>query len=802
MTKINNLSSVDELSRSDSIPVYARGSSDTRRSSVGTLIDKAREGLATYVSLAEDDGATKVGTPTGTVQQGLDARPTSVSLAAAEGAALVGTQPAAAGSYLRTLKDIAEDWVDVLSFIPPAQHAAMFAGTSTYDATASLLAARDAAIAGGKGMRAPYWGNLFCAGNVDLSGVKNIDIPGPMQIGTSGTPAMLTVGGGANSSSWCFRFGDVTNGTSVLAAAPPATPVMRIFGLKRSEVVVGSCNYLQLWADAAVSAGNSTAYNQIFLNGAQSKVEITDAGGFSWITENEFHGGGIQRLSIIGVGYPHNHNKFNRPVFEGAAVALVYTNCSSNLIEDARFEAVSASAGWTCAANTYLNKIIVSWSGVGSPRGDYVIPTMPVSDLGQDNIITTRALMTHRKNRLFSVNGQSLIVGNATVSTSNERAVNPARFNNLIRALITPSLRGFTVATTNRVIAVSDRIPVLNGDTVVFDGDFDGSLARALVYVYDANMNLLTSEGGGGVYFNAPSFTYTSANGSYGHGADVSAAIFNGLAGSVVRSEVKFIRVLIYSAAGGFFRSLGASIYSRQLLQPSGQEGAASMRPMALSLAGPPTNGFAPEGTPIYDSTSRRNGVNVFSWETQLTGALAAGAVSATVTTILTVANGDLVGILLSDGTTHWTTVSGLAGSTFTIAAIPVGKDALAGAPVVFNRWAYSDVGYFTGSGGTVTQLTSKATGVTLNKACGQIVTHNASLATNTTASFTVTNSTVGATDTILIHRGSGGTANAYWVYVDSVAAGSFVVSVSNLSGGALAEAVTINFSVIKAVTA
>ena len=647
-------------------------------------------GRPTNSELAASDGATKVGTSVGTVQAALDARPTSADLAAGDGSEGLGSQISAAGSYLRTQKEINEDWVDVLGFVPEAERAAIFTGTSTYDATASLTAAAVAAVALGKGLKAPYWGKMFCAGNVDLRGIKNIEIPGPLQIGTSGTPAMLTVGGGANSSAWCIRFGDVTNGTSVLAAAPPATPVLRVSGLKRSEVSVGSCNYLQLWADAAVSADNSTAYNQIFLNGAQSKVEITDAGGFSWITENEFHAGGIQRLYIVGVGYPHNHNKFNRPVFEGAAVELVYTNCSSNLIEDARFEAVSASLGWTCAANTYLNKIIVSWSGVGNPRADYQVPTMPVSDLGMDNVITTRALMTHRKNRLFSVSQHSLIVGNATVSASTERAVNPDRFNNLIRALITPSLRGFTVATTNRLIALSDRIPVLNGDTVVFDGDYDGSLARAQVVVYDANMNLLTSEGAGGVYFSAPSFTYTAASGLYGHGSDVAASVFNGLAGSVVRSEVKFIRVLIYSAAGGFFRSLGASIYSRQLLQPSGQEGAASLRPMGLSLAGAPTNGFAPGGTTIYNSTSQKVGVNAFSWETQLSAQLNAGDTSATVATILTVANADIVGILLSDGTTHWTTVSGLAGSTFTIAAIPVGKTALAGAPVVFNRWVYA----------------------------------------------------------------------------------------------------------------
>lgn len=625
---------------------------------------------------------------------------TAAALAAGTGASLIGSQYTETGSYLRTQKEINEDWIDVLGFIPSAERAAIVAGTTTYDATANLVAAAVVAIALGKGLRAAYWGKLFCASNADLRGVKNIDIPGPIQMGTSGTPATLTVGGGANSSNWTMKFGDVTNGQSVLTVAPPATPVLKIFGLKRSTVTVGSCNYLQLFADSAVSTGASTAYNQIYLNGAQSKVELTDTGTGAWVNENTFHGGAIQRLYITGVGYAHNHNKFNRPVFEGSFVQIVYTNCTSNLIEDGRFEGVSGAPGWTCAANTYLNKIIVSWSGVGNPRADYQVPIMPVSDLGMDNIITTRALMTHKKNVLFSVNGQSLIVANATASASNERAVNAPRFNSFIRAAMTPSLKGFTSG-ANRLIAVSDRIPVVNGDTVVFDGDFDGSLARAVVYVYDADMNLLTSEGGGGVYFSAPSFSYTSATGSYGHGADVSAATFNGLAGSVVRSEVKYIRVLVYSATGGFFRSLGASLYSRHLSQPSGQEGAATSKPIALSLAGVPTSGFAPEGTPIYDSTARRSGVNVFAWETQTTTSLAAGATSITVNTILTAANADIVGILLSDGTTHWTTVSGLSGSTFTIAAIPVGKSVLAGAPVVFNRWVFA---------GGITSATTTAT--------------------------------------------------------------------------------------------
>ena len=110
-------------------------------------------------------------------------------------------------------------------------------------------------------------------------------------------------------------------------------------------------------------------------------------------------------------------------------------------------------------------------------------------------------------------------------------------------------------------------------------------------------------------------------------------------------------------------------------------------------------------------------------------------------------------------------------------------------------------LGYGTGAGGTVTQATSKSTGVTLSKACGQIVTHNASLAASTTVLFTVTNTLVAATDVIDVCRASGGTAGAYNIWVDSVAAGSYVIAVRNTTAGALAEAITMNVNITKSVT-
>jgi hypothetical protein len=112
-------------------------------------------------------------------------------------------------------------------------------------------------------------------------------------------------------------------------------------------------------------------------------------------------------------------------------------------------------------------------------------------------------------------------------------------------------------------------------------------------------------------------------------------------------------------------------------------------------------------------------------------------------------------------------------------------------------------VGYATGAGGTVIQATSKSTAVTLNKASGQVTTHNASMAAAAAVSFVVNNSQVAATDTINLNLASGNaTAGTYRYWVEAIASGSFKIVVENRSGGALAESLTFNFAVLKAVNA
>jgi uncharacterized protein YbjQ (UPF0145 family) len=111
--------------------------------------------------------------------------------------------------------------------------------------------------------------------------------------------------------------------------------------------------------------------------------------------------------------------------------------------------------------------------------------------------------------------------------------------------------------------------------------------------------------------------------------------------------------------------------------------------------------------------------------------------------------------------------------------------------------YATSEVGYSSAAQGTVTQATSKSTGVTLNKSMGKITMNAASLGAGASVTFTLTNSTISANDVVIASISGGGTAGAYWPYVSSQATGSAVIGLWNSTAGPLAEAVVINFAVI-----
>ena len=107
-------------------------------------------------------------------------------------------------------------------------------------------------------------------------------------------------------------------------------------------------------------------------------------------------------------------------------------------------------------------------------------------------------------------------------------------------------------------------------------------------------------------------------------------------------------------------------------------------------------------------------------------------------------------------------------------------------------------IGYTAAAQGTVTQATSKSTAVTLNKPAGRITMDAASLATATNATFTLNNSFISANDTVILTISGGqATAGSYNVFANSLGTGTVSITLRNISGGTLSEAIVINFAII-----
>jgi len=122
------------------------------------------------------------------------------------------------------------------------------------------------------------------------------------------------------------------------------------------------------------------------------------------------------------------------------------------------------------------------------------------------------------------------------------------------------------------------------------------------------------------------------------------------------------------------------------------------------------------------------------------------------------------------------------------------GADLISGVDV----YATDKLGYTAAAQGTVTQLTDKSTGVTLNNSAGQITMNNAALAATTNVSFTLTNSTISAKDVIIINVAGGVAATtSYNCWVSGHTTGACTFVLRNISGGSLSEAVVLNFAII-----
>jgi hypothetical protein len=112
-------------------------------------------------------------------------------------------------------------------------------------------------------------------------------------------------------------------------------------------------------------------------------------------------------------------------------------------------------------------------------------------------------------------------------------------------------------------------------------------------------------------------------------------------------------------------------------------------------------------------------------------------------------------------------------------------------------------VGFATGAGGAVTQITNSSTGVTLSTLTGQITTVALTTAAGAEEKFTVTNTLVAATDVIVLSTTYNGAGGPVFLSAQNVTAGAFDLCITNSHASAALNAVmVINFVVIKGAAA
>ena len=118
----------------------------------------------------------------------------------------------------------------------------------------------------------------------------------------------------------------------------------------------------------------------------------------------------------------------------------------------------------------------------------------------------------------------------------------------------------------------------------------------------------------------------------------------------------------------------------------------------------------------------------------------------------------------------------------------------------IFVNGNSSKIGYDTGAGGTTTQgAGSKANQVILNRPTGTVVTSNASLAANTTVTFTLINTVIESADIVIVSHISDGALGSYNIASEPLA-GKVNIIIRNVTAAALAEALTLRFIVLKSV--
>jgi hypothetical protein len=142
------------------------------------------------------------------------------------------------------------------------------------------------------------------------------------------------------------------------------------------------------------------------------------------------------------------------------------------------------------------------------------------------------------------------------------------------------------------------------------------------------------------------------------------------------------------------------------------------------------------------------------------------------------------------------TVANGVTATQFTTIGNVVANNVVATGAVTSNSKT-AGIGYRSGAGDVVTQLTSKSTPVTLNAVTGEITMNSAQLGGDSTVSFVLNNTVIANTDVMIVNQVSDANIGFY-SFNSKCNSGNALISVHNMTNTNRSDAIVLRFVVIR----
>lgn len=465
-----------------------------------------------------------------------------------------------------------------------------------------------------------------------------------------------------------------------------ASASVRVMGAKGQTIRISQVDRIQFYQStnpATYPSDASQAYSKFFIDFACVIDIDTDpayAGGIEadgpgsanqWFNENQFFLG--RNIAFLMRGsYPHNNNRIHGGCYETANTIIDIQSGNKNWFTDARFE---GAASIVFGANTLGNIIDASW--FSSTAQMYQRPPSAGSlvDNGRMNIVRDVRTPPTASDCVFLVSSKD---------TVHDGQPGAYAFREPTRRAIRGAPR-----TTARLVAESDFIDAQVGDYFFASvesrpGSSSSYILR--IYLYDSSMNLIA---GNAANLDTSNFTNVFSDRAEGRVNDAAAHHRFG----VLNSSTRYVRLEALTS-GSAAEDNALRIQVNRVSRVPGRSRETTLINTRVGQFGfvtsTPTKFIGKIGDFLAGSTSDFR--CVFMLETSLAAAAPITATqltlsSSAVSGIGSVQIGDLIGIDLDNGDTHWTTVSAIGGGLHTIAAaLPSG--AAAGSAVYVSRLA------------------------------------------------------------------------------------------------------------------